>query len=68
MTVLIGEPLSIDNVVGVAAGEAVDMAPGLAANMSPARRIVDDAVASGAAIYGITTGLGDLANVRIESA
>lgn len=68
MTVLIGEPLSIDSVVGVAAGEAVDMAPGLADDMAPARRIVEDAVASGAAVYGITTGLGDLANVRIESA
>ena len=68
MTVLIGEPLSIDSVVGVAAGEAVDMAPGLAADMTPARRIVEDAVISGAAVYGITTGLGDLANVRIDLA
>jgi len=36
--------------------------------MAPARRVVEDAVASGAAVYGITTGLGHLANVRIDSA
>ena len=67
MTVLIGKPLSFEDVVAVAAGEAVDLAPGLADDMAPARRVVEDAVASGAAVYGITTGLGDLANVRIDS-
>lgn len=34
--------------------------------MAAARRVVEDAVASGHAIYGITTGFGGLANVRIE--
>ncbi|MGH2749727.1 MAG: histidine ammonia-lyase [Actinomycetota bacterium] len=68
MTVLIGEPLDIDAVVAVAGGEAVGLAPGLEAAMAPARRVVEEAVQSGAAVYGITTGLGDLANVRIESA
>jgi histidine ammonia-lyase len=68
VTVLIGEPLDIDGVVAVAAGEPVELAPGLAEDMAPARRIVEEAVASGAAVYGITTGLGDLANVRIDPA
>lgn len=35
--------------------------------MGAARAVIDDAVDSGAAVYGITTGLGDLANVRIET-
>lgn len=68
MTILIGEPLSIGAVVEVARGAEVGLAPGLAADMAPARRVVEDAVASGAAVYGITTGLGHLANVRIDSA
>ncbi|CAN5714470.1 histidine ammonia-lyase [soil metagenome] len=68
MTVLIGEPLDIDGVVAVAAGEPVDLSPGLADDMAPARRVVEEAVTSGAAVYGITTGLGDLASVRIDSA
>ena len=68
MTVLIGETLDIDGVVAVAAGQPVELAPGLADDMAPARRIVEEAVASGAAVYGITTGLGDLASVRIDPA
>jgi len=68
VTILIGEPLSIGAVVEVARGAEVGLAPGLAADMAPARRVVEDAVASGAAVYGITTGLGHLANVRIDSA
>ncbi|MGH2775910.1 MAG: histidine ammonia-lyase [Actinomycetota bacterium] len=68
MTVLIGEPLDIDGVVAVAGGEPVELASGLADDMAPARRIVEEAVDSGVAVYGITTGLGDLASVRIDSA
>ena len=68
MTVLIGEPLDIAGVVAVAAGEPVELASGLASAMAPARRIVEEAVDSGAAVYGITTGLGDLASVRIDPA
>lgn len=68
MSVLIGEPLDIDGVVAVAAGEPVELAPGLAGDMAPARRVVEEAVDSGAAVYGITTGLGDLASVRIDPA
>jgi histidine ammonia-lyase len=67
VNVVIGEPLRIEDVVAVAAGEPVDLAPGLVDDMAPARRVVEDAVASGEAVYGITTGLGDLANVRIDS-
>jgi histidine ammonia-lyase len=36
--------------------------------MAASRRIVEDAVAEGRTVYGITTGIGQLANVRIEPA
>ena len=68
MSVLIGEPLDIGGVVAVASGEPVELAPGLAGDMAPARRVVEEAVDSGAAVYGVTTGLGDLASVRIDPA
>ena len=66
MTVLLGNSLSFDDVAAVAGGEAVDLAPGLADRMAPARAVVDRAVDGDHAVYGITTGIGDLATVRIE--
>ncbi len=67
VVVIDGGPLSIAEVVAVAAGQAgVELAPGLEARMAPARRLVEEAVESGAVVYGITTGLGALANTRVE--
>ena len=64
--VRIGEPLTLEDVVAVAArGEQVEIAQGLAERMAPARAVVEDAVERGDTVYGITTGIGDLANVRI---
>jgi histidine ammonia-lyase len=34
--------------------------------MAPARMVVEDALASGAIVYGITTGFGALASTRVE--
>lgn len=65
---IIGEPLDFDTVVRVARdGEAVQIAPGVADRMAVSRRIVEELVSSGATSYGITTGFGGLANVRIET-
>jgi len=62
-----GSPLSIPEVVSVARhGEKIAIGDGLGARMGPARRVVEDAVDRGAVVYGITTGFGALANVRIE--
>jgi histidine ammonia-lyase len=67
--VRIGEPLTLEDVLAVAVeDEPVAIADGVATAMEAARNVVEDAVASGAAVYGITTGIGDLANVRIEPA
>ena len=69
MKVKIGDPLSIEDVAAVAMrDEAVEMAPGLEERMAPARALVEEAVASGRTVYGITTGIGDLATVRIDPA
>ena len=68
MTTQIGRPLTLSDVVSVAMGAGrVELGQGVGDAMAPARAVVEEAVASGRAVYGITTGLGDLANVRIDS-
>jgi histidine ammonia-lyase len=67
MTVVVGEPLSFEDIVAVAVhGEEVVVGEGVGEAMAPSRRIVEDAVTSKAAIYGVTTGFGGLSNVRID--
>lgn len=68
MTVTItGEPLSVDQVVRVArAQEEVVVGAGVAARMAPARALVEDVIARGDVVYGITTGFGALAQVHVE--
>lgn len=69
MTVRIGDELSFEDVTDVALeGARVEIAPGVAERMVASRRIVEDAVAEGRTVYGITTGIGQLANVRIAPA
>jgi histidine ammonia-lyase len=67
MPVVIGEPLTFEDVRRVAAGtEAVELAEGAAEGIARARAVVEQAVAAGTTVYGVTTGFGGLANVRIE--
>lgn len=67
MSVLIGEQLTFDDVVEVAYGRAaVEPARDLVERVVRARRVVERAVEEGRTVYGITTGIGDLANVRID--
>ncbi len=67
MNVEVGTPLSLRDVVEVAVGRApVGLAPDLGQKIGPARRAVEETVASARPTYGINTGLGDLANVRID--
>ena len=68
MTVHIGRPLGFEDVVAVARRrEEVAVLPDVEDVMAPARAVVDQAVASGETVYGISTGIGDLANVRIDT-
>jgi len=64
--VLSGDPFAIDDVVRVARDrEPVEISPAVAERMAPARRLVEQAAERGDVVYGITTGFGALANVRI---
>jgi histidine ammonia-lyase len=67
VTVRIGQPLTLDDVVSVAVrDEPVEIDPGVEATVARARKVIEDAVASRRTIYGVTTGFGGLANVRID--
>jgi histidine ammonia-lyase len=64
---LTGRDLTIDNVIEVARGRrAVQLDPKAADRMRASRAVIERLVADGATAYGVTTGFGDLANVRIE--
>jgi histidine ammonia-lyase len=66
---LTGRDLTIDNVVEVARGRrSVALDPAAADRMRASRTVVERIVADGTTAYGITTGFGDLADVRIEPA
>jgi len=69
VVVIDGLPLSVADVVAVARyGAAVAVAPEAAARMAPARAVVDRIVAEGATVYGVTTGFGALASVKVSPA
>jgi histidine ammonia-lyase len=64
--VRVGETLSLDEVVAVADGASVELTPSAAERMRASRAVVERVVTSGEPVYGVTTGFGSLANVRIE--
>jgi histidine ammonia-lyase len=64
----IGEPLSLEDVVAIARGEAVELAPAAAERIHAAHALVGTKVASDEVVYGVTTGFGSLASVRIDPA
>ena len=60
--------LTIEEVVDVAVSHRqVTIGPAARERVESARRVVEDAAASGGLVYGITTGIGDLARVRVEA-
>jgi histidine ammonia-lyase len=66
MSVLVGEPLTLDDVFAVARGDTVALSPAAAARMEAAHAVIGRKVEVGDTVYGVTTGLGSLANVRLE--
>jgi histidine ammonia-lyase len=64
--VQVGETLSIEDVVAVARGEPVELSSGAASRMRASRSVVEERVAAGDTVYGVTTGIGSLASVRID--
>jgi histidine ammonia-lyase len=64
---LSGRDLTIDHVVEVARGRrTVALAPEAGRRMNASRAVIERLVADGTTVYGVTTGFGDLADVRIE--
>jgi histidine ammonia-lyase len=64
--VRIGGRLSLDDVVAVARGERVELADDIGARIDAAREVVRTKAEAGETVYGVTTGFGSLAEVRIE--
>jgi histidine ammonia-lyase len=62
----VGEPLSLRDVVAVARGERVEISPAAWDRMRASRAVVEEKVAAGETVYGVTTGIGSLAGVRIS--
>jgi histidine ammonia-lyase len=64
---LSGRDLTIADVVAVArGGRAVEVADDARQRMAMSRGVIERVVASGETVYGVTTGFGDLADVRIS--
>ncbi len=67
MITIDGGALPIEAVVRAARGrEAVTLDPGVHGRMAPARATVDRLDAEGAAVYGVTTGFGALADRAVD--
>ena len=65
---LTGGDLSIAQLAAVAAGAPVAFSPSAIAAMQASRGVVDGAVARGEVVYGVNTGFGNFADVRIGAA
>src|SRR5205823_8248407 len=61
-----GSPLSLDEIAAVANGhESVQIAASVRPRILASRKVVDDIVTREAGVYGVNTGFGKLADVRI---
>ncbi len=66
MLTLSGQKLSLEEIVGVARGrEEVALAAEARARAEESRRVVVDITRSGRVVYGVNTGFGKLADIRI---
>jgi len=63
--VLGGAGLTLEDVERVADGARVGLSPGARERMEASRAVVEAAIASGRAVYGVTTGFGRLADTAI---
>jgi histidine ammonia-lyase len=67
MLELSGQKLSLEQIVGVARGaEHVALSPLARERMLESRRVVEQITESGRVVYGVNTGFGKLADIRIE--
>ncbi|HEX5473093.1 MAG TPA: histidine ammonia-lyase [Vicinamibacterales bacterium] len=68
MVTLDGDSLSPDALLAIADGAPVALAPEARRRVDASRAVVDRTAAGDAAVYGINTGFGSLAEVRIDRA
>ncbi len=61
-----GRHLTLESIEAVADGAQVSIEASAQARVAKARAFVEERFASGAAIYGVTTGFGRLANVHVD--
>ena len=64
--VALGGALTLADVVAVARGAPVELPASARDRVVAARDVIERVVASGETVYGVTTGFGSLADVRIE--
>jgi histidine ammonia-lyase len=60
-----GGSLDLDGLEAVAGGRTVALTPAARDAVRASRRVVDEAVARGAVVYGVTTGFGNFADVHV---
>jgi histidine ammonia-lyase len=65
--VVVGDPLCIDDVVAVARGAVVALAPNVEARLEAARAAVDRHAGADRPVYGLTTGLGAAVDTRLAA-
>ncbi|TMK29392.1 MAG: histidine ammonia-lyase [Actinobacteria bacterium] len=65
MPVAVGGRITLQDVVAVARGASVELSPDAIERVRAARVVVQAKVDAGETVYGVTTGFGSLANVRI---
>ncbi len=64
--IVTGDALTIDDVVDVGLGTArAELGPGVPARMKPSRDVVAAAITGDAAVYGVNTGFGALADTSV---
>jgi histidine ammonia-lyase len=66
VAIAVGEALTLADVDAVAAGVPVTFPTEARERVAAARGVVEAAVDSGEVVYGVTTGFGALANVRVD--
>jgi histidine ammonia-lyase len=63
---LTGQPLSLSEIAQVAYGQTpIEVAPSAHARIQDSRKVIEDIVAKGGVVYGVSTGFGKLSEVHI---
>src|ERR1700736_6530102 len=61
-----GQALTLPDIAAVALGDAtVEVSPSARPRLLASRKVIEDIIARGAVVYGVTTGFGKLSDVRV---